>query len=159
MTRDDSVNLISIRKELVEDLIRLSVEALPEQAYGLVGGKDVHHPSSVYPCSTNLRNTPKWKALFESYGDFYRDPSRGFVISPDEFLEIWYRMRSVGESFIGVLHSHRWHGPVPTRADTALHVDSKILSFIVSVVTPDRPELKIYRLFESHYEDVPFQTV
>lgn len=157
MLGDDSASLIYVRKELVEELIQICVAALPKQAYGLVGGKEASHPSSLYPCSTNLRNTPEWRHIFESLGEFYHDPDRGFVIAPEELLGIWNQMRARGESFIGVFHSHRWHGPVPTKADLTLHGNPNILSYIISVVRPDRPKIKIFRLLESRYEDAPFQ--
>jgi proteasome lid subunit RPN8/RPN11 len=159
MARDEPVNLISIQKELVDALIRICLEALPRQAYGLVGGRDVYHPSNLYPCSTNLRNTPEWRPVFESLGEFYRDPDRGFVIAPEELLTIWNQMRERGESFAGVFHSHRWHGPVPTKADLKLHGDPDILSYIVSVAGPNRPALKIYRLHETQYESMPYEVI
>lgn len=159
MARDEPANLISIQKELVDELIRICLEALPRQAYGLIGGKDVYHPSSLYPCSTNLRNTPEWKPVFESLGEFYRDPDRGFVIAPEELLEIWNQMRENGESCVGVFHSHRWHGPVPTKADLTLHGNPNILSYIVSVAGPNRPVLKIYRLRELQYENMRYDVI
>ena len=65
--RDQPAKLeIFISRQLIEELIRLCVSALPHKAYGMVGGTDFHHPKSLYPCSTNLRNTPEWKPLFES---------------------------------------------------------------------------------------------
>jgi proteasome lid subunit RPN8/RPN11 len=163
-TRNDPANetlreRVLIGKPLVEKLTAVCLEALPAKAYGLVGGKDPHHPESIYPCSTNLRNTPEWKSVFESFGDFYKDPDRGFVISPDEYRQVLEKMEAAGQSFVGVYHSHRCHHSEPSQLDMALHVDPTVLSYIVSVVDPDKPEIKIYRLERTVYAQIPFRVI
>lgn len=155
MARWDSSELkgpILIRREWANELVRLCVKSLPRQAYGLVGGIDMCRPTSIYPCSSNLRGSPEWSSLFESFGEFYRDKDRGFVIAPEEFREKRRRMESRGESFVGVFHSHRWHGPEPTKADLSLHVYPRVLCYIVSVVVPEHPELNVYQLYQSRFE-------
>ena len=148
---------VFIPRDLLEQLAEVCLEALPHKAYGLVGGKDLHHPQNIYPCSTNLRNTPEWKRVFESFGDFYKEPDRGFVITPREYLETSKKMADRGESFIGVFHSHRCRCAEPSEVDMAFHFDSSLLYIIVSVVDTDNPEVKIYRLHKTHYEEIPFQ--
>ncbi len=150
---------VLIEKGLAGKLIRVCTEALPAKAYGLVGGKDLHHPESIYPCSTNLRNTPEWKSVFESFGDFYKDPERGFVVSPEECRDVLKKMEASGESFVGVYHSHRCTHPEPSRADLALHVDPELFCYIVSVVNPDMPGLKIYRLDKDRHQEIPFKMI
>jgi proteasome lid subunit RPN8/RPN11 len=150
---------LTLNKELADRLIGVCVEALPGKAYGLVGGKDAYRPENLYPCSTNLRNTPEWKSLFEAFGDFYRDPDRGFVISPEEQGQIMSQIEARGESFIGVFHSHRFTSPDPTELDMAFHFGPHMFCYIVSVVKPDHPELKIYRLEDSAFQDIPFRIV
>lgn len=146
-----------IREDLLSGLVRVCLQTLPHKAYGLVGGKDVYRPRTIYPCSTNLRNMPEWKRLFASFGEFYRDPDRGFVITPGEYRDVTQKMENRGESFTGVFHSHRCRCAEPSEVDMAFHFDSNLLYYIVSVVDPDYPELRIYRLFETHYEEIPFQ--
>jgi proteasome lid subunit RPN8/RPN11 len=148
---------LDLRKELADELIGACVDALPSKAYGLVGGKDVYHPQSIYPCSTNIRNAPEWKPLFESFGDFYQDPDRGFVVTPEEQRAVLNRIEARGQSFVGVYHSHRFTDPDPTELDLALHIDSRMLCYIVSVVRAESPQLKVYRLEESSYEEVPYR--
>lgn len=153
-TRQETV---LIPRDLLDSLTEVCVEALPHKAYGLVGGKDLRHPESIYPCSTNLRNTPDWKPVFESFGDFYKEPDRGFVITSREYLDTTKEMESRSESFIGVFHSHRCRCAEPSEVDMAFHFDSNLLYFIVSVVDPDNPEIRIYRLHKTHYEEVPYR--
>ena len=150
--------MIHLPKELADDLIDVCLKALPRQAYGLVGGRDGYRPQSIYLCSSNLRNTPEWKKVFDSFGDFYKNPDRGFVLDPEEQIGILEKMRARGETFVGVFHSHRWNPPVPTQADLALHVNPQLFCYIISVIHPERPELQIYRLEDHrHHEEIPYR--
>jgi hypothetical protein len=38
-----------------------------------------------------------------------------------------------------------------------LHFDPLVLAYIVSVIRPEKPELKIYQLLESHHEAAPYR--
>ena len=142
---------VFISKNLVDELIRICVSALPHKAFGLVGGDDRYHPKSLYPCSTNLRNTPEWKPVFESFGDFYQNPDLGFVISAMEVRAVTESMISRGESLVGVFHSHRFLPAEPSVADIALNSDPGLLCYIVSLVHPSSPEVGVFRLGNGKY--------
>ena len=146
---------VYISEHFIKELADICVRALPHKAFGLVGGIDPYHPRSLYPCSTNLRNTPEWKPIFESFGEFYRDPDLGFVISSPEVKSVLDMMDSRGESFVGVFHSHRFLRAEPTEIDIALSTDSSLLSFIVSVVNPSDPEIGVFRLGNGGYQNIP----
>ncbi len=146
---------VFIGKSLIEELIRICVSALPHKAFGLVGGADLYHPKSLYPCVTNLRNTPEWKPVFESYGDFYKDPDLGFVISAPEVKTVLEAMESRREHFIGVFHSHRVLRAEPSDIDIALSSDPSLLCYIVSTVNPSAPEVGIFRLNGGGYVNIP----
>lgn len=139
---------------LLEELVRLCLEALPHKSFGLVGGEDLYHPTSLYPCSTNLRNTPEWKPVFESYGEFYQDPDLGFVISTPEVKTVLEAMDARRESFVGVFHSHRYLCAQPTEIDVALSSDPDLFSYIVSVANPAEPEIGVYRLSGGGYQTI-----
>jgi proteasome lid subunit RPN8/RPN11 len=144
---------LSIEKS--DKLIKICLDALPHKAYGLVGGSDIFHPASFYPCSTNLRNTAEWKQIFESFGEFYKNPDLGFVIEPVEVRQVMKTMEDREESFVGVFHSHRYLPAEPSEADISLSADSRVLCYIVSVVNPSNPELAIYRLDSGGYRKIP----
>jgi proteasome lid subunit RPN8/RPN11 len=147
---------ISIVGSLFEKLVGLCVKALPHKAYGLIGGDDIYHPKSIYPCTTNLRNEPEWKSVFESFGEFYRNPDLGFVISPSEVKTLMKAMDTRGESFVGVYHSHRFLCAEPSEADIVLNSDPSLLCYIISVATPSSPEVGIFRLNGSGYRSIPY---
>jgi proteasome lid subunit RPN8/RPN11 len=137
---------IFVAQSLLEDLARLCLGALPHKAFGLIGGADLYHPKSLYPCVTNLRNTPEWKPVFESYGDFYNDPDLGFVIAQPEVKAVLEAMESRGETFVGVFHSHRYLSAKPTEIDVALSAEASLLSYIISVANPSAPEIGVFRI-------------
>jgi len=143
---------IFIKTRLLEELVRLCLEALPHKSFGLVGGADLYHPTNLYPCSTNLRNTPEWKPVFDSYGEFYQDPDLGFVISTPEVKIVLEAMEARRESFVGVFHSHRYLCAQPTEIDVALSSDPGLLSYIVSVANPAEPEIGVFRLTGGGYQ-------
>jgi [CysO sulfur-carrier protein]-S-L-cysteine hydrolase len=140
---------------LYQELVRVCVAALPHKAFGLVGGSDIYHPETLYPCQTNLRNDPEWKDLFESFGAFYKDPDLGFVIAHAEVKTVMESMESRNESFIGVFHSHRYLRAEPSEIDIALNSDPGLLSYIVSVARPLHPELGVFRLNGGTCQSIP----
>jgi len=146
---------IFISTSLYRELIQICVDALPQKAFGLVGGADIYHPTTLYPCNTNLRNEPEWKSVFESFGEFYKDPDLGFVISHPEAKAVMEAIDSRRESFIGVFHSHRYNPAQPTEIDISLNSDPGLLSYIVSVVNPSAPELGVFRLNGGGYLNIP----
>jgi proteasome lid subunit RPN8/RPN11 len=131
------------------------VSALPHKAFGLVGGKDIYHPKSLYQCFTNLRNTPEWQPIFESYGEFYKNPDLGFVIAPHEVKAVLDSMDSRRESLIGVFHSHRYLCAEPSDIDIGLSADPNLLCYIVSTVCPSSPEVGVFLLNEGGYVNLP----
>jgi proteasome lid subunit RPN8/RPN11 len=137
----------------------LCVRALPHKAYGLVAGTDACHPTTLYRCTTNLRNTPEWNEIFASFGKFYEDPDRGFVISPAELQQICELMEARNEVLLGTFHSHRCRCAEPSELDVALSVGSELLCYIVSVVDAEQPELGVFRLDGTSYERIPVHLV
>jgi [CysO sulfur-carrier protein]-S-L-cysteine hydrolase len=146
---------IFISTSLYGELIKTCVDALPHKAFGLVGGTDIYHPQTIYPCKTNLRSDPEWKSVFESFGDFYKNPDLGFVISHPEVKAVMESIDSRNESFVGVFHSHRFLKAEPSEIDIHLNSASDLLSYIVSVVNPAAPAVGVFRLNGSGYQNIP----
>ena len=145
---------ISISRKLYAELIRICLDALPDKAYGLVGGSDIYHPESLYPCSTNLRNTPEWTIIFDSFGEFHRNPDVGFVMEPSEVKSVVDKMSARGESLVGVFHSHRFLSVEPSKADIALSSPG-LLCYIISVNDPPSAKVGIYSLSDEGFQSIP----
>ncbi len=146
---------IFVPEKFYQDLIRTCVEALPHKAFGLVSGTDIYHPRTFHPCKTNLRNEPEWRSIFESFGDFYKNPDLGFVISHPEVKDVMESIDARKEAFIGVYHSHRFLRAEPTEIDLFLSSDPALFSYIVSVVDPSNPDVGVFRLNGGNYESIP----
>jgi len=146
---------VIIGQRLCDALIHTCLYPLPHKAFGLIGGDDIYHPKSIYTCTTNLRNEPEWKAIFESYGEFYKNPDLGFVISAPEVKKVMDIMASRRESLVGVFHSHRFLPAEPSPVDLALNSDPDLLSYIVSVVDPSAPVVAVFRLDRGGYQSLP----
>ena len=146
---------IIIDREMYAELARVCLDALPNKAYGLIGGTDKYHPKSLYPCSTNLRNSPEWKAVFDSFGEFHRNPDVGFVIAPSEVKTVMDEMSARHESLVGVFHSHRFYNVEPTEADIALSSDPNLLCYIISVSNPPAAKIGIFSLGDNGFQRIP----
>jgi proteasome lid subunit RPN8/RPN11 len=151
MQKNSAEPEIFLSSEKSDGLIKICLDALPHKAYGLVGGSNMYHPESFYPCSTNLRNTAEWRRIFESFGKFYHNPDLGFVIAPVEVRQVMRTMEERKESLVGVFHSHRYLPAEPSEADVSLSSDSSVFCYIVSVANPSSPELAIFRLDSGAY--------
>jgi proteasome lid subunit RPN8/RPN11 len=146
---------ILMSRKLYDELVRLCLDALPEKVYGLVGGSDIYHPKSLYPCSTNLRNTPEWKSIFDSFGEFHRNPDVGFVIEPSEVKSVVDEMAEKGEFLVGIFHSHRFLSVEPSKADIALSSVPELLCYIISVSDPPAAKVGIYSLCKDGFQSIP----
>jgi len=146
---------IEISRELYAELIRICLDALPNKAYGLVGGSDKYHPKSLYSCSTNLRNTTEWKAIFDSFGEFHKNPDVGFVIEPAEVKSVVDKMAERGESLVGIFHSHRFLSVEPSKADIALSSVPDLLCYIISVRNPPTAKVGIFSLGDNGFQSIP----
>ena len=149
---------IFISSAVYQELTRICVDALPHKAFGLIGGTDLYHPKTLYPCKTNLRNEPEWKSLFESFGDFYKDPDLGFVISHPEVKAVMDAIDARKELCIGVFHSHRFLKAEPSEIDVYLNSGSGLFSYIVSVVDPSAPVVGVFHLNGGGYQNIPIIT-
>ena len=153
------ISEIFISRRLYAELARICLDALPNKAYGLVGGSDIYHPKSLYPCSTNLRNTPEWKAIFDSFGKFHENPDLGFVIAPSEVKSVVDEMSVRGESLVGIFHSHRFLSIEPSKADIALSSDPALLCYIISVSNPQAAKIGIFSLGDDDFQSIPIVQV
>lgn len=155
---------VVIHKDLVAGLISAAIITLPNKAYGIVGGYDIYHPTGVYQCYTNLRSAdPYWKERIDSFGEFYKNPERGFVISPEELLQIYHKMQEKGESIVGVFHSHRCFVPgEPTKIDRTLHLQCQpqTLAYLLSVLDPTKPTLRVFEILnEDQHRELDFEVL
>jgi len=129
------------------------------RAFGLIAGAVSGHVVTVARClplHCNVRSRPPYKEYVDRVMAEHAVPSqtplsqRGWVAAPDELLERVKEIRRQGHTLLGTYHMHRvgWaHDPLrdtPTRVDTVLARESRLLMFIVSMVEPDRPLIRAF---------------
>lgn len=137
-------------------LIDLCCRALPGQAFGVLSGPRAGRVESIHPFTRNLRSSdPEIDAILSSYGEFYRDPDRGFLADSQEQLRIFREIEARREVPVAIYHSHRTLAAAPTPVDVDLHYDGAIAAVIVSLAEPDRAELRAFRIGEHSWQEIP----
>lgn len=129
------------------------------KAFGLLGGRVIEGEIEVITCHPLLHNARQ--------SDVHRDhmdqmmaahavPSetpfteRGWVAAADELTEVLKFCRSLDLVLIGTYHMHRVAWPhdqirdTPTTLDSILGSESRLLMFIVSMVSPTKPRLRAF---------------
>ena len=145
---------IAFESKLYDRLVSLCVDALPEKAYGIIAGKDDSTAREIYPLKTNLRpENETINGIFQSYGQFYCDKDRGFWIDKREQFEILQCIQEKGFSVLAIYHSHRCRLATPSQVDIDLHYDPQALALIVSVVNPDKPEVKAFEIANDRFQE------
>jgi hypothetical protein len=129
------------------------------KAFGLVSGALTGHVIRVAAClplHRNVRSLPPYKEYMDKIMAGHAIPSetplhqRGWVADPAELLARIRECRQNHHTLLGTYHMHRvgWtHDPVrdtPTKVDTMLAEDSRLLMFIVSMVDPARPAIRAF---------------
>ena len=123
--------MLSISRELYEQVISHCQSRYPKEACGLLAGaKSGREPEvvQVYP----MRNA--------------EDSPIGYSMDPKEQLQVEKRMRQAGQQMIGVYHSHTATAAYPSPVDVRLAISPDISYVLVSLADRQRPDFKSYRL-------------
>ena len=129
------------------------------KAFGLVAGTvsgQVITVADCFPLQKNVRSQSPHKERMDQVMAEHAIPSktplslRGWVADPAELFARIRECRSRGRVLLGTYHMHwvGWaHDPVrdtPTTLDTVLGKESGMLMFIVSMVEPARPIIRVF---------------
>ena len=158
-------------RQAILDHCRRSLAAFREgrsaecKAFGLICGTvadQVVTAAECLPLHKNVRSQSPHKERMDKVMAEYAIPSetpltmRGWVADPAELFARIRECRERGETLLGTYHMHRlgWpHDPLrdtPTRLDEVLARESGLLMFIISMVEPDRPIIRVF--FEGNKE-------
>lgn len=125
--------MLYIKKADYEKILTHCREGLPNEACGLIGGRkegDNQYVEKVY-LLTNID---------ESNEHFSMDPKEQFAAVKD--------MRGNGYELLGNFHSHPESPSRPSEEDKRLAYDSGVLYLILSLMEPETPVLKAFRIEE-----------
>jgi len=145
------------RRKLAGDF--LPGESKVKRAFGILAGvqeKDELHVRLVLPVKKNAREQEPLKSFMDKMMERYAVPSttkmskRGWITDPEEFRQCLDECNRQGLSIFGAYHMHvvPWEGDplrdTPTRLDTILVQDSRMFSFIISMVDVDNPFMRAF---------------
>ena len=123
--------MIVLKARHYREIISHSVNALPNEACGLLGGRiedGIKHVEKVY-LLTNLDDSPE---------HFTMDPREQFAAVKD--------MRSNGWELLGNFHSHPATPARPSEEDKRLAFDPGASYLILSLLNMEVPVLKSFRI-------------
>ena len=134
-------------------------ESKVNRAFGILAGVQVGrelHVRIVLPVKKNARNQEPLKSFMDKMMEEHAVPSttpmskRGWITDPHEFRECLEYCTQKDLSIFGAYHIHvvPWEGDplrdTPTRLDTLLVKDSKMFSFIISMVDIENPIIRAF---------------
>ncbi len=121
--------MISITKNLFEQIIKHSKREFPNEACGVLAGKE-GNVQKVY----EMLNTEK-------------SPST-FFMEPKEQLKVMKEIRSLGLEMIGIYHSHVASRAYPSAHDVEMAFYPEVSYVIISLKDQDHPSIKSFRIEE-----------
>jgi hypothetical protein len=134
-------------------------ESKVNRAFGILAGVQAVrelHVRKVLPVKRNARNQEPLKSFMDKMMKEHAVPSstplseRGWITDPQEFRECLEICNKDDLSIFGAYHIHvvPWEGDplrdTPTRLDTLLVKESKMFSFIISLVDLENPSMRAF---------------
>ncbi|MCF6242443.1 MAG: M67 family metallopeptidase [Bacteroidales bacterium] len=130
---------ISIKKEIVDKIIKHAQDDLPIEACGYLAGEN--NIITKRFILTNIDNSPEH-----------------FSFDPKEQFAVLNKCRAQNLEIIANYHSHPVTPSRPSREDIKLAYDPNILYFIVSLAG-DKPDIKAYRINNSKVKNIHIEIV
>lgn len=130
--------MIVITKQQYEDILNHSLKAIPNEACGILGGKEedgLKYVQKAYLIS-NIDNSPE---------HFSMDPKEQFAAVKD--------MRSNGWVVFGNFHSHPASPSRPSEEDKRLAFDSEASYLILSLADEQNIVLKSFSIVKGEVKD------
>lgn len=169
MSWREDIDRILLPREVWEEIVahcrrKVAGDFLPgeskvNRAFGILAGVQAGrelHVRIVLPVKKNARNQEPLKSFMDKMMEEHAVPSttplskRGWITDPQEFKECLDRCNKKGLAIFGAYHIHvvPWEGDplrdIPTRLDTLLVKDSKMFSFIISMVDIENPFMRAF---------------
>jgi proteasome lid subunit RPN8/RPN11 len=124
-----------IPKRILEEMVDHARKEFPFEACGILAGRD-GEASKLYPLQNEERSEVSYFA------------------SPKEQIKAFKKMREEGLELVGIYHSHPNSPARPSQRDVELAFYPEAVYLIVSLKSPDMPEVRAYRLTKERIEEV-----
>lgn len=119
---------VQIPRRLVDEMIQHARDGAPHEVCGVLAGEDGRF-SSVYPARNIAEN-----------------PAVTYQMDPKEQLQIFKEVEERGWELAGIYHSHPASPARPSATDMRLAFYPEAVYFIVSLMQPDKPLVRAFRL-------------
>jgi|Deesub1362A_J573_1020465.scaffolds.fasta_scaffold00788_4 proteasome lid subunit RPN8/RPN11 len=124
-----------IPKRILEEMVNHARKEFPFEACGILAGRN-GEVSKLYPLQNEERSEISYFA------------------SPREQIRAFKKMREEGLELVGIYHSHPNSPARPSQRDVELAFYPEAVYLIVSLKSPDIPEVKAYKLTKEKIEEV-----
>ena len=162
---DTYIRLPELNRQALLEHCHRSLEAFREglsdegKAFGLIFGSvsgQIITVTNCFPLQRNVRSLSPYKDYMDRMMTEHAIPSvtsldrRGWVADPAELFSRIKECRKSGQMLLGTYHMHRvgWeHDSVrdtPTKLDAVLAKESGLLMFIISMVIPEQPIIRVF---------------
>lgn len=129
------MNEIVLSAALIEEMIAHVVAHAPEEACGLVGGRD-GRAVRLYPVE-NVRHSPV-----------------AYEMEPRQQVRAMLDMETAGEELLAIYHSHP-HGPAwPSPTDRRQAYYPETAYIIISLADPERPAVRAFMLQDGRATEI-----
>ncbi len=109
----------------------------PEEACGLLASDPSGQIRMVY-CLTNAEHSPV-----------------AYTVDPTEHVKAWRHAERSGWELSGVFHSHTHTAAYPSRTDVARALEPEWLYLLVSLESPDDPDVRGYWIRDGNIVEEP----
>lgn len=134
--------MIILTKNLYNEILEHSINSLPNEACGLLGGKVINGNTMIYKVykMTNIDSSPEHYSM---------DPKEQFIAIKD--------MRTNDLEMIGNFHSHPSTPSRPSDEDKKLAYDPEAIYLILSLMDIQEPVLKGFRIIKNEVSEEPIE--
>jgi proteasome lid subunit RPN8/RPN11 len=132
--------MIQLTREQVHALIAHARDTAPNEACGIIGGKE-NRALKIYP----LKNT-------------HATPRVNFYADPLELLAAFRDIEANGWEHIAVYHSHPASDAFPSATDIAQAYYPDVVHLIISLVNAEQPIVRAFRIVEGQVQEVALVT-
>lgn len=121
--------MISLSKELFQQIVKHCVKELPDEACGILAGK-TDSVEKVY-AMINADKSPE-----------------NFIMDPAEQLKVTKELRNLGLEMVGIYHSHVASEAYPSTRDIELAFYPEARYCIVTLKVKNNPRMRAFRIKE-----------
>lgn len=127
----------TIPKELIQQILSHLQNQLPQEACGLLAGKDCAFESWI-PIDNILKSTTRYR------------------MAAEQQLSAFLRFEENQQDLLGIVHSHPTGGDTPSQTDMQEAYYPEAIYFIFYRVN-DNWTFKAYRIHENQHTQIPIQ--